>query len=306
MTSAIQLAVLRTVLYADVFHCALTPTEIHHFLISADAVSLREVERAIMALCAPDGPLRQRDGRVCIAQRPQLVALRRAREAASGALMPRAVQYGRWLARLPFIRMVALTGALAVHNAAGSDDDLDYLLVTAPGRVWLARALSIALVRLARLRGDVICPNYVLAETALAQERHDLFIAHELAQMLPLYGEDVYRRMREANGWSSQWLANADAPFRALPLYRPGRLAAAAKRATEVLLSGRLGDALEAWERQRKLRRFAADMQTPHHDARLDGEHVKGHFHDHGHRVLGAYEERLRAFGCVEESVAAD
>jgi hypothetical protein len=306
MPSSLQLAVLRTVLYGDVFSFALTDAEIHRYLISGSPATLDDVRTALAALCDADGPLCTEDGTYCLADRPELHALRRERERVSEGLMPPAERFGVWLARLPFIRLVALTGALAMHNAAGPDDDLDYLLVTTPGRVWLARAFSIVLVRLARMRGYIICPNYVLSETALAQERADLFIAHELAQMRPLYGVDVYRRMLDANPWMARYLANATEAIDAARMYQPGRLMALAKQASEWLLGGRPGDWLESWERRRKLRRFAVEMATPHHDARLDDDHVKGHFNDHGHRVLAAYYERLRAYDCAEEAAAAD
>lgn len=306
MPSALEHAVLRTILYADVFNFAPDAREIHHFLIYDEAASFEAVEQAITALSVPSGPLLQRDGYVCLAARPELIALRREREAASAALLPVARRYARLLASLPFIRMVALTGALAVRNAAGPDDDLDFLLVTSPGRVWLARAFSIILVRLARARGAAICPNYVLAETALRQERLDLFIAHELAQMLPAYGSPIYDRMRAENRWSARYLPNATAPFADVKWPQPGRLATGLKRVAEWLLGGRLGDALEDWEQRRKLRRFAVELQSPDGDARLDSDHVKGHFNDHGQRVLRAYADRLVAYDCAEEPAAAD
>jgi hypothetical protein len=302
MSSALQIAVLRTVLYADVFSFALSPREIHHFLIHPTRTTPDAVDTAITALTHERGPLLHAEGYVCLRSRPELIALRQQRERSTAHLLPVAERYGRWLSRLPFIRMVALTGALAVRNAA-PNDDIDYLIVTTKGRVWLARAFSIALVKWARRSGYVICPNYVLAETALAQERTDLFIAHELAQMLPLYGEALYGQMRQANPWANNFLPNATHPIHSIATHHQQPLF---KRAAEWLLCGRLGDWLESWEQQRKLRRFSAELRTPHHDARLDGEHVKGHFNDHGHRVLEAYRMRLHAYNCAEETAAAD
>ena len=209
---------------------------------------------------------------------------------ASLLLWSSALDYGAWLARLPFVRMVALTGALAVRNASDDDDDLDYVLVTAPGRVWLARAFAILLVRLAKRRGVVVCPNYVLAESALAQETHDLFMAHEVAQMVPIFGRRLYQAMRNSNPWAADFLANANAAFYVEAERMPAGLGGGSKRAAEFLLGGRLGDALESWEYRRKLRRFSADMQTPHHAAQLDDQHVKGHFNDHGHPVMETYQ----------------
>jgi hypothetical protein len=50
------------------------------------------------------------------------------------------------------------------------------MIVTVPPR--LAGARVSRAVRLARLEGVQLCPNYVVAETVLAQQRRDLFIAH--------------------------------------------------------------------------------------------------------------------------------
>jgi hypothetical protein len=224
-----------------------------------------------------------------------LIATRIEREQASRELWSRALHYGKWLARLPFVRMVALTGALAMRNAADANDDVDFVLVTAEHRVWLARAFAILLVRLAKLRGITLCPNYVLAEGALEQEQHDLFIAHEVVQMVPIYGFAVYHAMRESNSWVADFMPNADFTFYPEREYHTGGLWAALKGITEFVLGGKLGEKLENWEYRRKSRRFAAEMERQtHHAAQIDHQHVKGHFEDHGHPVMVKYHERLR------------
>src|SRR5690606_16752064 len=140
----------------------LTGTEIHHFLIHDQPVNLPQVAEALAHSPDLKQHLRHDGEHIVFNDRSGLVEKRAEREAASQHLWPQAVRYGHWLARLPFIRMVAVTGALAVHNAAGPDDDLDYMLVTSANRVWLARAFSIILVRLAQRQGVTVCPNYVL------------------------------------------------------------------------------------------------------------------------------------------------
>jgi hypothetical protein len=296
----LEAAVLRTVLYADIFSFPMTVTEIHHFLISDQPASREQVEATIHNSGVLQQWLCAERGYVVYGAQQHLVDLRLARESASAQLWLAALRYGRWLARLPFVRMVALTGALAMHNAASEDDDLDYLVITKPGRVWLARAFIILLVRLARLRGVTLCPNYIVAENNLSQPDHNIFLAHEITQMIPLYNRDLYRKLRAANAWSQGYLPNAREPFIPVDTYWPGWGWRTVKGMGEFLLSGWPGDQLEQWEYRRKLHRFAPDMQTPHSAARLDETQVKGHFNDHGHPALRRYHERLRACGLAD------
>jgi hypothetical protein len=301
---AIEAAILRTVLYADVFHFPLTAAEIHHFLIWGEPAE----EDAVENWLANSPLLRQKlayEGEyVALRGREDLIPLRAARDTASRELWPLALRYGRWLSCLPFVRMVALTGALAMRNPTDAHDDLDYLLVTAPRRVWLARAFSIILVRLARLQGVEICPNYVLAESNLTQERQDIFIAHEVSQMVPLYGHSHYWRLRNCNPWVSEHLSNANGIFHAEEERPFGRGWLLLKSLLETVLGGAIGNRLENWEYRRKLRRFARQMQTPYSSARLDPNQVKGHFNDHGHFVLQQYAERLREHGLEQQPAA--
>jgi len=301
----IEAAVLRTLLYADVFGFPMTPEEIHHFLIHDAPVGLKQVEEILATSPFIREHVEMDCGFAVCAGRRGLIDQRIEREKASQTLWPLARRYGKWLARLPFVRMVAVTGALAMNNAAGEHDDLDYMLVTAEGRVWLARAFSILLVRAARLRGVIICPNYVLSESALEQNKKDLFIAHEVTQMTPIYGLPLYWVFRDANSWVADHLPNGDGIFRDTAELTLGKLALRLKDILEAILSGSLGDKFENWEYQRKLRRFAREMETPHSAAQLDEKRVKGHFKDYGHPVLRQYHERLREYGLEEVEFSA-
>jgi hypothetical protein len=291
-------SILRTILYADVFNFPMTLAEIHHFLIASAPVTLASIERTLMQSERLRSVVTCIDGYFMVSGRETLAAIRHTREDASQRLWQNAAHYGRWLGRIPFVRMVAVTGALAVHNAV-PDDDIDYVLVTQERRVWLARAFAIVLVRLARGRGVQLCPNYVLAERALAQDAHNLYMAHEITQMIPLYGLDVYARMRDSNAWVGKQIPNATAPFYPQDAAADTKAWGAIKAAAEWLLGGTLGNGLEDWERERKLRRFAPKARGSS-GARLDAERVKGHFSDHGHPALVQYHERLRAYGLEE------
>ena len=307
--TTLDAAILRTVLYADVFEFALRVDELHHFLMSPHPVSLEAVRRALNESPTLRDALVQSGGRVVLTGRESLLRLRDQRDSLAAQLWPKAAAAGHWLACVPFVRMVAVTGALAMDNPAHLSDDFDYFIVTAPGRVWLARLLIIGVVRLSRLWGWPICPNFVLAADSLAQRRRDVYIAHEIAQAVPLADSGgLYAAFRAANEWTFDHLANAESPFPRVTPSPAGRVGRELKRLGEWIFGGRLGDTVEAWEHGRKSRRFNAQAQRRESAAQVDSSQVKGHFNDHGSGVIAQYHARLKAFGLEEPraDLAAD
>jgi hypothetical protein len=201
--SEINRAILNTVVYADIFDYPLTLTEIHRYLTSACA-SLEVVSR----LAAAHRFLRPVGGYYTLMGREAIISTRARREKKAIRLWREAHYYGRIIAGLPFVRMVAVTGSLAMNNVE-ADADIDYLIVTTPGRLWLCRLLVLVIVRLAAFRGISLCPNFLLTQNALEIPEHSLYAAHEFVQMVPLSGLDLYLRMRTLNPWVWDFLPNA-------------------------------------------------------------------------------------------------
>ena len=287
----LERAILRTVAYADVFDYPLTAEEIHRYLIGVRAAR-PEVEACLDGGGLSAGRLSRRDEYYTLPGREQLAALRRERGAVAARLWPKAVRYGRAIARLPYVRMAAVTGALAVDNVAAGAD-LDYLVVTAPGRLWCCRAMVILLVRWAALHGDTICPNYFLSEAALVYRGPGLYAAHEMAQMVPLAGMGVYRRMIRLNPWVGDYLPNVVLPPRWLAQPDELNLRSRSRGAAETLLGTSLGDRLESWEMARKIEKFNR-LEGASSEAGFCADWCKGHFDGHERRTMAAYAARLR------------
>jgi hypothetical protein len=292
---AIERAILLTVAYADIFDYPLTAAEIHRYLVGT-AASPAAVQAALDGgRLAPDA-LSYRDGHITLPGREAIVTTRRRRASVAARLWPLALRYGQVIASLPFVRMVAVTGALAMDNVE-TEADIDFLIVTEPGRLWLCRALVIGLVRLAARRGDRLCPNYFLSEHALVLREHTLYTAHELVQMVPLAGLATYRRLRTLNTWADGFLPNADGPPR-----QPATSGAPdrpARRLLEAALRTPAGGWIERWEMDRKVHKFSRQRDGAAETA-FCADWCKGHFDGHGERTLTAFTDRLRA---IEELV---
>ena len=294
--SPIGQAILHTLLYADVFDYPLTAEEIHRYLPGIPTRA--EAVRALLCDGFARGTLVERQGFFALAGRAEVIPLRQRRARIAEGMWQRARRYAYLIAHLPFVRLVAVTGTLAVGNVEPGDD-IDLFIVTVPGRLWLCRALVIGVVRLARLFGDELCPNYLVSERALEFQERNLFTARELAQMVPLFGSATYRRLREANRWVLDFLPNAELPPPGTRLRDVRGWPARLKALGERVLGGRLGDWLERWERERKIAQLsrqaaaigdgAAAVFTP--------DCCKGHFEAYDRVILERFQERLEAYG---------
>ena len=281
----LERSILETLAYSDIFDYPLRLDELHRYLsVRAGAGQLPQ------ALDRLNGLVGGKEGFYFLAGREGIVEIRKQREARSKTLMGQALAYGRALGSLPFIRMVALTGSLAVMNSYG-DSDFDYMLVAARGRVWTARAFALFLNRFARLFGHTLCPNLIVSENALAWSVHDLYSARELCQMIPIAGFDIYQRLVQANEWVKDFLPNATT-------MEPGGLPKFQKQVSgfqnflELLLNSTFGDGFERWEMDRKIARFSK-QEGFGEETIFTAEVCQGNFHHHRKQAQEMFETRL-------------
>ncbi len=283
----LERAILETLAYSDVFDYPLRVDEIHRYLpLAADDNEIREVLRGSESAGC-------RNGFYFLAGREKIVAIRSRREAVSLPRFRQAVRVGRLLGRLPFIRMVALTGSLALLNSDESAD-LDYMLVTRRGRVWMARGFALLLNRLTALWGYTLCPNLIVSEEAIEWRQRDLYSAREICQMVPVAGWEVYNSLRCKNAWTESFLPNASG---VPPL--AGAVSSTGQWTQSLLewpLRGALGDRIEKWEMKRKVRRFK--LQAGFGEETDFGPNMcQGNFDHHGLQTLQAFGERLDRMG---------
>lgn len=237
----VQRAVLLTVLYADLFDFPLTESEIVKRLLlhRADAASVRGAIGSLMGpFLTASGPFITWRGR------EQLIDLRRRRSAVSHELWRDAERYSSWISRIPFIRMVAVSGSLAADNAEG-DSDIDVFCITESDRLWLVRLFIVPLStmtrRFPRLFPRYLCPNYIVAANALEIEDRNAYTAHEIALSRPIYGARMHAEFMAANEWVHGFLPQ-------WPLPNPPELCQAAPIAArwfERVFSGSMGDRLD-------------------------------------------------------------
>jgi hypothetical protein len=286
--SPAEVAILRTVAYASVFQSPASLAELHRTLMDLP------LSRAALAARLRGAFLSQwlavTDGLVHPRGRERWVALRRARMRRSRALVERHRFALGLLARLPFVRLLALSGACARDNAA--DEDVDVFLVVKRGRAW---SVCLSLMLLCKALGvrRTLCANYIVDETLLALPENDLFTASEIVGLRPLAGRETYRRFVEANPWIAVRFPNFLRRYRweSRRVPEPG-----CPRWLEAWLESGPAPLLERLSRRwlgARLRRKAAGAPG----VALSSQRLKLHTRDHRASVSESFGEALRELG---------
>ena len=281
-------AILHTVSYADIFDYPITIEEIHHYLIGWQT-SFEDVQNEVSDMMNSNNNLASDGEYYFLKGHDDIVSSRQDKNAHAATLWRQARRYGYWISHLPFVRMVGVTGSLANNNVE-RNSDLDYLIVTEPGFLWLCRVMILALTRVTSLFGSSICPNYLLASNVLSLSERDLFTAQELARMVPVAGIRVYHEFRNQNSWTAEYLPNADDYPLTQHLNKP--MIKPLQRLAEPVLRTAIGRKLEAWEMTRKITKLSAQVNG-HTGIHFSADRCKGHFEDHGSRIMAAFQSKV-------------
>ena len=284
---AILRAVFQTLAYADVFDYPLTVPEVYRYLTSTTA-TIEEVQNAL----SDASHFSQVEDYFTLRDREKIVETRKRRARTAAHLWHKAARYGRVIATLPFVRMVAVTGSLAMNNT-DEGKDIDYMIVTEPDHLWTSRALSLFIARIAKLEGIQLCPNYLVTTHALELNERSLYVAHEVAQMIPLSGLEVYDEICRRNDWIYSYLPHAAGA----PVMPPGmtvvRNSTGAQKKLETIFSLPFGTWLERWEMNRKIAKLTRE-QSHSFESYFSADVCKGHIDKHGETIATALAIRLR------------
>lgn len=222
----------QTLRYFDLFDQPLTATQVWLNLLAPPVGksarwdgqrvrSLKEVREALRQL-RRQGEVESRWGYYCLPGRLVMVEerLRRHVQAQEKWRLTRRLAW--WLALVPLVRMLAMSGSLARGNTRTASD-LDIFIVTAPRRIWLSRLLLLMAAQLTGRRRkywneeapDMLCLNHYLTEADLSfpPAIRNVYTAASCRQILPLTGWSSYVKFQQVNGpWIRRFLMSPELP----------------------------------------------------------------------------------------------
>lgn len=228
VTAKAELGIVRLLAYGELFGYPLRQDELVTYTLVPECLDRNILESALTSLIERKIICQDAtSGFYCFPDRLETIAIRSARRRVSLRLMRKAQLMVTLFALFPWVKLVAVTGSLAFSNSR-EDDDIDLLIITAPRRLWLTRALIFGLLRFLRLKSgqdrvlgrNAFCLNGWLDEEALAVDgsRCRLPAAFDiLAMKILLNREGVLQRFLQANSWLDRFLPSSSSnrlPYR--------------------------------------------------------------------------------------------
>ena len=205
-SSSLQESILNTLAYYDIFNYPLKPEEVLRF-VSFKNAKKDEVEQALNSLCNL-GLIFKFNEFYSLQNDINYVKRRLKGNGEAEKYFPLARKKAGIIMRFPFVRAVMASGSLS-KGYMDENSDLDFFIVTASGRLWIARTLLILYKRIFLFNSHkYFCVNYFIDEDHLEIEEKNLFTATELATVIPLCGVNYYSRLHKKNMWLRDFFPN--------------------------------------------------------------------------------------------------
>ena len=295
----LQQDVLRTFAYFDVFAYPLSKHQVYAFL-PRNSVTLQHVEEALRCL-VEFGFLRFENDYYFFSDRnPEIVAARLENEHRAAKMLNRARWVSLFLKQIPFVRAVFITGSLS-KNVASISSDVDFMIVTAPHRLWIPKMILTAVRRIFFFNSiKYFCFNLFVTENGLLFSEENIFNAVEIATTQVLWNETAYQRFQSVNSWIQHYLPNWSKAR--LPIHSLSKAPSPFQKAAEFLLNAFPLASIDTFFM--KVARSYWKKRNAHiEENKFDSlfqcaPHISSVWYDdHRTRILNTYQRRLAQFG---------
>lgn len=205
---------LKTLAYSDIFNFSLKEEEVWSYLISDKKITKKEFKAFLR-----DKRILVKNGLYFLKGREKNVKQREIKTKESLKKIEKAKKTANILSRIPSVYLIAITGSLSLLNSK-KEEDIDFFIITSKNTVWITRLISVFVLKsLGVYRNkneknvkDKICLNMIIGENKLSLEkdRRDLYLAHEVIQVLPLFERNkTLTKFFKKNNWVENFLPNA-------------------------------------------------------------------------------------------------
>lgn len=201
--------IVKTLSYFKVFSYPLTMEQL--YLFYPVKLTFHDFQQ-LLSHCIAKGIVHEYLGYLSLYPALPSINTRLLSEIAHGKIWKSALRNARLIHRFPFVLSVSISGSCA-KGVFPKDADVDFFIITQPGKLWLCRTLLILYKKIFRANSHrFFCINYLIASDAREIPDKNLFTAIELATLVNITGKEIFTEFEKANSWYRQYLPNHKGP----------------------------------------------------------------------------------------------
>ena len=206
--------IFKTMIWFDLFSHPLTVYEIFKYVNYS--CKLNDV---IIELENLSDKIKHKNGFYYLASREEIVEERFRRLNYFKKKIKRAKRFSKLINKIPSVWGVAASNVIGDHNLKESSD-IDFFIITSPGKIWLTRFFCTFLAKILHLRPnnktkkDKICLSFYVSSNNLNLEKYllnhkDLYFVYWLAGLEVIYSKkNIFDRFYQENSWLEKYLPN--------------------------------------------------------------------------------------------------
>ena len=228
--NVLEKSVLATIAYYDTMDYPLTGFEVFKYLInplhiiellgmsfSEGIEPMGKIELLDVLKILQNNNLKfyiqETNGFFYLKNREDIYELRIERQKISDQMWKKSRKIIKWLQIIPYIKMVLMSGSMAMYNAR-KESDIDLLIVTKNKRIWTTRFLTTLFFQIIGQRrhkekiANRFCLNHYIANNSLKINLFSLYTAHLYVHLVPILEleQGIYNRFQFENRWIGNYL----------------------------------------------------------------------------------------------------
>jgi len=302
-----QQNILKVLAYFDIFHYPLVADEIRSFLpVIIDDISLEEALTNLLA----ENQVFKFDDFYSLKDNQSLIERRCKGNSLAKAKMDTAFRAASILSHFPYVRALAISGSLS-KNFADEKTDIDFFIIAAANRLWIARTIMHLFKKFSFLVGrqDWFCMNYYIDEAMMEIPEKNVFTAMEIVTLIPMYGDKTLLHFFSNNQWIKNYFPAKEIILNDIVKTKKGLF----KKGVEKIFNNNIGNAIDnylmkltdkRWQKKTEEKRvnekgICMGMKAGKHFSKPDPKN----FQD---KVIQQYQHKLKQEKTAVEKVTSE
>ena len=215
----IEISILQTVSYFDIFNFPLTPIEIYKNLyLFNENISFSDFLYILECSEIIKKEISCKDGFYFIKNKDEIVQKRKEKYVFAYEKYKKALKYIKKLLNFSCFKSIMICNTLALENS-NEESDIDLFIITEKNRIWTARFISVVISKILNLRPkkynqkDKICLSFYIDKENLNIEKvsknNNIYFIYWISQLVPIYDEEnTFEKFFKENSWIKKYINN--------------------------------------------------------------------------------------------------